>query len=281
MNLKTLCITVAIGVLAITGMQAQELKLPALSPSSTVSADFSTSKIEITYSRPSMRGRKVFGDLVPFGQVWRTGANAATKVTFGEDVEIGGKAVKAGSYSLYTVPGQSEWEIIMNTNTGSWGTNGYDTKDDVVRMKVTPTTTSQRVETFTINVGAITFSSCTIDLAWENTHVSIPVTANNQPRLLANIDKAINNPSIPYQQAATYMFETGQQLDKALDYATKAAEKNPKAYWIQMLRARIAAKAGNITVAREAAAKVIELAKGTSGEGEYSKYANDLVKSLK
>ncbi|MBU3740874.1 MAG: DUF2911 domain-containing protein [Candidatus Kapabacteria bacterium] len=267
--------------MAITGTQAQELKLPALSPSSTVSSDFSTSKVEITYSRPSMRGRKVFGDLVPFGQVWRTGANAATKVTFGEDVQIGGKSVKAGSYSLYSIPGQSEWEIIFNTNTGSWGTNGYDTKDDVVRLKVKPTSTSPTVETFTIGIGNITFSSCSIDIAWENTHVSIPVIADNQERLLANIDKAINNPSIPYQQAATYMFETGQQLDKALDYATKAAEKNPKAYWIQMLRARIAAKAGNNNVAREAAAKVVDLAKGTSGEGEYTKYANDLLKTLK
>lgn len=268
-------------VVAATCLNAQELKLPALSPSSTISADFSTSKIEITYSRPSMRGRKVFGDLVPFGQVWRTGANAATKVTFGEDVEIGGKTVKAGSYSLYSVPGQTEWEIIINTNTGNWGANGYDTKDDVVRLKVKPTTTTQRVETFTVNVGTITFSSCTIDLAWENTHVSVPVTANNQARLLANIDKAINAPSIPYQQAATYLYETGQELDKALDYATKAAEKNPKAYWIQMLRARIAAKAGNKSVARDAAAKVIELAKGTSGEAEYTKYANDLVNTLK
>ncbi len=281
MNLKTLCITVAIGVLAITGTQAQELKLPALSPSSTVTSDVSTSKIEITYSRPSMRGRTVFGDLVPFDQVWRTGANAATKVTFGEDVEIGGKTVKAGTYSLYSIPGRSEWEIIINTNTGNWGANGYDTKDDVVRLKVKPTQLPSAVETFTVNVGNVTFASCSIDLMWEKTHVSIPVRLPNEQRLLTNIDKAINNPTIPYQQAATYLYETGQQLDKALDYATKAAEKNPKAYWIQMLRARIAAKAGNAIVAREACAKVVEIAKGTSGEAEYTKYANDLLRTIK
>lgn len=266
---------------AAASLYAQDLKLPALSPSSTVSAEVSTSKVEITYSRPSMRGRTVFGDLVPFDQVWRTGANAATKVTFGEDVEIGGKTVKAGTYSLYSIPGRSEWEIIINTNTGNWGANGYDTKDDVVRLKVKPTQLPSAVETFTVNVGNVTFSSCSIDLMWEKTHVSIPVRLPNEQRLLSGIDKAINNPTIPYQQAATYLYETGQQLDKALDYATKAAEKNPKAYWIQMLRARIAAKAGNAVVAREACAKVVEIAKGTSGEAEYTKYANDLLRTLK
>jgi hypothetical protein len=266
---------------AFTSLTAQELKLPALSPTSTITQEFSTSKIEITYSRPSMRGRKVFGDLVPFGSVWRTGANAATKITFGEEVEIGGTKIPAGSYSFYSIPGQNEWEIIINKNTGNWGAMGYDTKDDVVRVKVKSTTLSQATETFTMWVSNITFSSCSIDLAWENTMVSVPVKANNQERLTANIDKAINNPNIPYQQAATYYFETNQQLDKALDYATKAADKNPKAYWLFMLKARIAAKLGNKSVATEAANKTIEVAKGTPGEAEYTKAAQELLTSLK
>ncbi|HLP28528.1 MAG TPA: DUF2911 domain-containing protein [Candidatus Didemnitutus sp.] len=262
-------------------LSAQELKLPSLSPTSTITQEFSTSKMEIVYSRPSMRGRTVFGDLVPYGIVWRTGANAATKVTFGEDVEIGGTTVKAGTYSFYSVPGASEWEIILNKNTGNWGAMGYDTKDDVVRIKVKPTTLPTTVETFTINIGNITFSSCTIDLAWERTHVSVPVKANNQERLKTNIEKAINTPSIPYQQAATYYYETNQNLDLALDYATKAADKNPKAYWLFMLKARIAAKLGKNDVAREAAAKTIDVAKGTPSEAEYNKYAQDLIKTLK
>lgn len=266
---------------ALTSLTAQELKLPALSPTSTITQEFSTSKIEITYSRPSMRGRKVFGDLVPFGSVWRTGANAATKITFGEEVEIGGTKIAAGSYSFYTVPGASEWEVIINKNTGNWGAMGYDTKDDVVRLKVKPSTTSQTMETFTMWIGNITFSSCTIELGWENTTISVPVKANNQERLAANIDKAINNPNIPYQQAATYYFETNQQLDKALEYATKAADKNPKAYWLFMLKARIAAKLGNKDVAREAANKTIEVAKGTPGEAEYTKAAQELIATLK
>ena len=268
-------------VIAVQVAAAQELKLPALSPNSTITQDISTSKIEITYSRPSLRGRTVFGDVVPFGSVWRTGANSATKVTFGEDVRIGDVNIKAGSYSLYTIPDKTEWEVIINKNTGNWGANGYDTNDDVVRLKVRPVALESAVETFTISIGSITFSSCTIDLSWERTHVSIPVSLNNQERLLTSIDKAINNPTIPYQPAAMYLYETNQQLDKALEYATKAAEKNPKAYWIQLLRARIAAKLSNVDVAREAAQKTIELAKGTSAEAEYTKNAKDLLKTLK
>lgn len=278
MKLFTLLAVLAV---AFTSLSAQELKLPALSPTSTITQEFSTSKIEIVYSRPSMRGRKIFGDLVPMGTVWRTGANAATKITFGEEVEIGGVKVPAGSYSFYSVPGASEWEIIINKNAGNWGAMGYDTKDDVVRLKVKSSTLPQTMETFTMWVGNITFSSCTIDLAWENTMVSVPVKANNQERLTASIDKAINNPNIPYQQAATYYFETNQQLDKALEYATKAAEKNPKAYWLFMLKARIAAKLGKNDVAREAANKTIEVAKGTPGEAEYTKAANELIATIK
>lgn len=264
-----------------TTLTAQDLKLPALSPTCTISQEFSTSKIDITYSRPSMRGRKVFGDLVPFGTVWRTGANAATKITFGEEVEIGGTKIPAGTYSFYSVPGQSEWEIIINKNTGNWGAMGYDTKDDVARLKVKPTTVSSPVETFTISIANITFSSCTIDLVWENTHVSVPVKANNQERIATNIDKAITAPNIPYYQAASYYYETNQNLDKALQYTTMATEKNPKAYWMFMLKARIAAKLGKNDVAREAANKTMEVAKGTPSEAEYNKYAQDLLNSLK
>lgn len=236
--------------------------------------------MEIVYSRPSARGRLVFGDLVPFGQVWRTGANAATKVTFGEDVELGGTTVKAGTYSFYSVPGANEWEIILNKNTGNWGAMGYDTKDDVVRFKVRPSVLPSSVETFTISVSNIKFSSCTIDLAWERTHVSVPVIANNQERIKTSIDKAINTPSIPYQQAATYYFETNQNLELALDYATKATEKNPKAYWLYMLKARIAKNLGKNDMAREAANKTIEVAKGTPNEAEYVRNAQDLIKTL-
>jgi hypothetical protein len=266
---------------ALGSLTAQELKLPSLSPTQTLSQDFSTSKIEITYSRPSSRGRTVFGELVPFGQPWRTGANAATKITFGEDVEIGGTTVKAGTYSLASIPTASEWELILNKNTGSWPGKLFDAKDDVLRTKIRTQSSATKTETFTISIENVAFSTCTIDIRWENTHVSIPVKANNEKRISDNIERAINNPTIPYYQAASYYYETNQNLDAALKYATIAAEKNATAYWIQMLRARIAAKAGNKDVARSAANTVISMVKGTPAEAEYTKYANDVLNSVK
>lgn len=280
--MKIQMILAATAVLAVSAMSGQELKLPSLSPGATVSQDFSTSKIEIVYSRPSMRGRKIFGDLVPFGEVWRTGANSATKITFGEDVTVGGKEVKAGSYSLYTKPTAGEWEVIINKNTGNWGAFGYAVTDDVARFTVRPTMGNGRdmVETFTISITDITFSSCNIELAWENTKVVIPVK-NNSERLIASIDKAINKPNIPYQGAATYYFETNQNLDKALMYTDKAIEQNPKAFWMYHLKAKIAAKMGKKDMAIEAAKKSMEVAKGGEAEVEYTRNNQKLIDSLK
>ncbi|MGA0833029.1 MAG: DUF2911 domain-containing protein [Candidatus Kapaibacteriota bacterium] len=264
-----------------TSIATAQLKLPVLSPTSTITQEFATSKIEITYSRPSMKGRVIFGDLVPYNQVWRTGANAATKVMFGEEVVIAGTSIKPGSYSLYTVPGTSEWEVIINTNTGSWGSNGYDTKDDVVRFTIKPTTLTAPVETFTIGVGNITYNTCTIDLAWDRTHVSIPVKADNNARLMKEIEQAIERPNIPYRAAAQYYLSTNQNLDKALDYAQRSAAANPKQYWQHMLVAEIAAKVNNAPVCREAVAKVRELTKGTDGEKSYYTATQALLDSLK
>lgn len=278
--MKTILVALLIAACA-SAVSAQELKLPVLSPTSTITQEFSTSKLEITYSRPSARGRAVFGEVVGWGEVWRTGANAATKITFGEDVSIGGKAVKAGTYALYSIPNKSQWEIILNKGVGNWGTGGYSTADDVARFTVPAQSLPSNVETFTISIGDITFNSCTINLSWERVLVSIPVKAENEARLNASIDKAINNPTIPYQQAATYYLETNQNLDKALAYAEKAIEANPKAFWLQFMKAKIAAKLGRKDVATAAANASIQLAKGTPYEAEYTRNNQKLLESLK
>ena len=127
-----------------TSSAQQPLKLPALSPAANISQEFSTSKIEISYSRPSMRGRKIFGDVVAYNNVWRTGANGATRIKFGEDVKVAGKDVKAGEYAIYTIPGKEQWEVILNKGVGNWGAMGYDTKDDVARFMVKPQTLQLR-----------------------------------------------------------------------------------------------------------------------------------------
>jgi tetratricopeptide (TPR) repeat protein len=248
-----------------------QLKLPALSPTSKITQDFSTSSIEISYSRPSMRGRKIFGDLVPYNTVWRTGANSATKVKFGEDVNLGGVPVKAGEYALYTIPGATEWEVILNKGTGNWGAMGYSTADDIARFKVKPRALDKTVNTFTMNIGNITFNSANLELMWEKTKLVIPIKAENDARLAADIDKAINKPNIPYYQAASYYYETNQNLDKAYDYVNKALEDNPKAFYMWHLKAKIAQKTGRKQEAIAAAQKSMELTKGTPNEGEYQR----------
>jgi hypothetical protein len=279
--MKRLSLAFLFAAFAFTAQAQEPLKLPALSPNATIHQDFSTSGIDITYSRPSMRGRTIFGDIVAYDAVWRTGANAATKIKLGEEVVIGGQLIKPGEYALYTVPGKDVWEVIINKGTGNWGAEGYDKAADIVRFKVKPAMMSEAVQTFTINIANITFNSCEIELMWEKTKVSIPVKANNEVRLDAAIDNAINKPVLPYQQAATYYLETNTNLQKALTYADKAIEQNPKAFWLYYLKARIAAKLGKKEEAIIAAKKSMELAKGSGFEAEYIHNNQKLIDSFK
>ncbi|MBA3827448.1 MAG: DUF2911 domain-containing protein [Taibaiella sp.] len=267
-------------IATVSASWGQELKLPALSPNAKLSQDFSTSSIEIAYSRPSMRGRKIFGELVPFGKVWRTGANAATKIKIGEELEIGGQIIKAGEYALYTIPGQEEWEIILNKGVGNWGADGYNTTDDVARFKVKTHMSDKNVQTFTIVIASITNNSCKLEMCWEKTKIIIPIVAHNEERLNTSIDKAITNPQIPYFQAASYYYETDQNPEKSRIYIDKALEQNPKAFYMWYLKAKIEKRAGHKKEAIEAAKKSIEAAKGSSFEDEYIRNNQKIINEL-
>ncbi len=279
--MKRFFLTFLVGGGLALSLHAQDLKLPAPSPTATIKQDFSTSSIEVNYSRPSLRGRKAFGKIVPFGQVWRTGANNATKITFGEDVSLKGNLVKAGTYALYTVPGEKEWKVIINKGIGNWGTSGFEDKDDVAQFTVPAARTAEKVESFTISVDNITNKTCDLVLSWENTKVIIPVTADNDKRITDYLEQSINTPRRPYQQAANYYLETGKNLDKALTYADKAIEENPKAFWIYWLKARIYQKQGNKAEAIAAAKKSADAAVGTPYAEEYKRNADNLAAEMK
>lgn len=270
-------------VLAAAATYAQgQLKLPALSPNAKISQDFSTSNIEISYSRPSMRGRKVFGDIVPYGKVWRTGANAATKIKLGEDMEIAGQKVKAGEYSLYTIPGRDKWEVVLNTASGSWTAEGFPRENDVARFNVKPSSIDGDCQTFTILITDITFTTCKIEIIWERTRIVLPVTAKNTERIETNIETVLNTPpTVPYFQAANYYYETGKKLDIAKTYVDKAVEKEPKAYYMWYLKARIEKKLGNKEDAIAAAKKSMDLAKGTPNENEYARNNQKIIDDIK
>ena len=258
-----------------------QLKLPALSPNAKISQDFSVSNIEISYSRPSMRGRKIFGDVVPFGKVWRTGANSATKIKIGEDMEIAGQKVKAGEYAIYTIPGKDKWEVILNSGTGNWGTDGYAKDADVARFTVKPSSIEGNCQTFTIMITDITFTTCKIEMVWEKTKIVIPVVAHNADHIDMNIDNAINHPApIPYFSAANYYYETNQKTEMAKMYVDKAVAQDPKAFYMWLLKARIEKRLGNKEEAIAAAKKSMELAQGSVFEAEYTRNGNEIIDSL-
>jgi len=254
-------VVVLLFVLFSVGASAQGIKTPAPSPTQTIKQDFALSSIEITYSRPAAKGRKIFGDLVPFGKIWRTGANAATKVTFGEDVKVGGVPVKAGSYAIYSVPTANDWEIIINKGANNSGLTGYKTEDDVARFKVESMQLPMMIENFTIILGNLTASSADIQILWENTAVQIPVVADIDSKIMAQINSAMTVDSRPYFQAASYYFDNGKDINKALEWANKAVEAQPTAYWVMHLKAKVQAKAGDKAGAKATAMKSMEMAK--------------------
>lgn len=255
---------------AIIADAQSSLKLPALSPTAKITQEFSTSSIEISYSRPSMRGRKIFGDVVPYGKAWRTGANSPTKIKIGEDMEFAGQKVKAGEYTMYAIPDKTQWEIVLSNGTGPIGPDGYSKDYDVARFTIRPAVMDLNMQTFTISINDISFTSCKLELAWERTKVVIPVVARNSDRIEENIDKAINHPaSLPYFQAANYYYESDRKYDLASTYIDKAVEQDPKAFYMWYLKARIERKLGHNAEAVSAAKKSMELAKGTANEREY------------
>ncbi len=260
--------------------QAQSVKMPAPSTSQTIKQEFALSSIELVYSRPNAKGRTVFGDLVPFGKMWRLGANAATKVTFGDDVKVGGMPVKAGSYVIYAIPTATEWEIVINKGLTNWGIDGYKAEEDVARFKVKTMAMPMANETFTMQVANVMPASADIHIMWDKTAVAIPVVTEIDAKITAQIDKAMNIDSRPYFQAASYYFEAGKDIDKALAWSTKAIELNPEAFWIMHLKAKILAKKGDKVAAKDVAMKSIESAKKAKND-DYVALNEKLIAGMK
>ena len=200
---------------------AQSITTPQPSPTQTVKQNFSLGSIDLSYSRPAVKGRKVFGDLVPFGKVWRTGANNATTLTFSDDVMIGGKEIKAGKYGLLSIPGASEWTLIITKDLTVTSPAAYKQENDVVRVMCTPIQIPQKIENFTIQFANITNTSCDLQIIWDNTVAVLPIKANTDAKVMAQIDNIFNKDNKPYFAAASYYFESGKTLQKQKSGWTK------------------------------------------------------------
>ena len=264
---------------AILFSDAQTIKTPQPSPGQTIRQDFGISSVELNYSRPGIKGRKIFGDLVPYGKVWRTGANSATRIKFSDDVTIGGQALKAGEYAIYTVPGEKEWEVIINKGSVNWGTD-YKQEDDILRVKATPVNLNQPVETFTMQFANVKSNSTDLQIMWDKTLVAVPIATDVDKKVMADIDRIMNGDNRPYFQAAMYYMETGRDLNQALAWFDKAIEQNPNAYWVYHQKANAQAKLGKKQDAKTTAQKSMELAK-TAKNDDYVKLNEKLIASLK
>lgn len=259
---------------------AQNLKVPAPSPLTTIKQEFALSTVEISYSRPSVKGRKIFGDLVPYGKVWRTGANAATTITFGDEVTIGGKKVPAGKYGLLTIPAQGEWTVIISKQTDVTGASAYKESEDVVRFKAKAEEMPISVESFMIVFDDIKPTSLETVILWDKTAVSFPITTEIDAKVMSQIDQLMKTDKPPYFMAAMYYYENGKDLDKAVSWMQKAEQENPKAFWIYHYKANALAKLGKKKEAAEAANKSMELAKEARND-DYVTLNEKLLATLK
>ena len=278
---RTLALLLIVQFTSSLQMNAQALKTPAPSPLQTIDQAFALSNMKIEYSRPSVKGRVIFGDLVPFGKIWRTGANSATKITFGDDVKVEGLALKAGTYAMYTIPNKDSWEILFYKDLTLGGNVAdYKAADEVLRVKGKVAASSSKVETFTINITDMSATSANVEFAWDMTKVSFNVTTEIDEKVMKNIDAALEKDSRPYFQAANYYYENNKDLTKALAWVNTAIEQNPKAYWMSHLKAKIQVKMKDSKGAIESAEKSMALAK-EDGNDDYVKLNEKLIKDAK
>lgn len=277
--LKKLLICGAL-VAGVTLANAQPLQTPQPSPTQTIKQNFGIGTIELSYSRPGMKGRKIFGDLVPFGAVWRTGANNATTITFSDSVTIGNTKLAPGQYGLLSIPAQDQWTLIVTKQLDVTNPSAYKQEADVARVTVKPTSLKEPVENFTMQFANIKPNRADLQLMWETTAVSLPISTDVEGRIMAQINDAMNRDNRPYFQAALFYLENGKDLNQAIVWFDKALAQNPKAYWIYHQKANALARQGKKEDARQTALKSIELAKEQKNN-DYVLLNEKLIASLK
>lgn len=261
-------------------VQAQ-IKTPQPSPSAKFTQTVGLTDVSVEYSRPAKRGRKIFGDLVPFGQVWRTGANANTKITFSDDVTVGGTSVKAGTYAIYTKPSAKTWEVILYSDASNWGTpRKWDDAKVVVKTVVPVNTMPHTTESFTIGIENLSNAGADLAFSWDKTYVVVPFKVPTDTKTVASIDKVMAGPSAgDYFSAARYFLEEGKDMNKAKMWIDKAVEmtKAQPRFWYLRQQSLIYAKMGKKAKAIKIAKESLALAEA-AGNKDYVKMNKEAIK---
>jgi len=271
----------------VTFLSEAQVQTPAPSPAGSVAATVGLTEVKINYSRPRAKGRKIFGAepsvVVPFGSIWRTGANSGTKISFSDDVKVEGISVPKGEYLLLTWPGATEWTVALNKDVALGGnTGGYDKSKDVANFKVKSEKLTEKVETLTFNIGDISDDSknAKVQLAWENTSVKFGITVDYETKVMESIKKNTSVDPYNYFQAAVYYLDNGKDLNQALEWVNKAAEGMNSPFWVLHQKAKIQKGLGDKKGALETATASLNKAK-EQGNRDYQMMNETLIKSLK
>jgi len=260
-----------------------QIKSPQPSPTATITQKVGVSNISVEYSRPGAKEREIFGGLVSYGKMWRTGANKATKITFNENCVFGGAKVKKGSYSLFTIPGEKEWTVVLNKNTELWGVGEYDEKNQVCSIVSKAIETKDFTESFTIDFGTFQSFSAIMSLKWANTKIDIKIESLEAKKLEKQyLELLTKGPSASdYYNGAKFFADNTSEYEMALEWINTAIDKRPDAFWMQFHKARILKKMGNKKESISVAEEVIALAKEKKDDYGYIERSEDLIKSMK
>ena len=246
------------------GIQLQaQIKRVALSPLQVLKQSIADTDVTITYSRPAMRDRKIFGGLVPYNEKWRTGANRNSVIEFSRDVMVGDSLLKAGSYAIITVPSEKQWEIMFYEDISSWEVpDPWDEELVAVSQRISSEKLSSQVQSMTFVIEDVTYESCVLSLLWEETKVSIPIQILTEEQMMQDINKVLSGPAASdYYTAALYREGTGVDIEQALVWIDKAIElREPDSYWDYLLKSKILVKLRRYETAKEIAQKGLEIA---------------------
>lgn len=251
---------IAIFVVVVSTANAQTFKIPQPSTMQKIEQDFGVGNVTITYSRPNVKERRIFGETEPYGMVWRTGANAATKIKLTDTLMMEKHLVPPGEYSFFTIPGRDEWTIILNKTSSQWGAYSYDSANDLLRFKVKPSKIDKKVETFTIQFANAFVEHCDLQLMWENTLITLHLETDVDARVMANIDEAMKGDKKPYYFAAIYYYNHDKDMARALSWINESDRAQPNAYNIKYWKARIQLKMGDKSGAIATANEGLKLA---------------------
>jgi tetratricopeptide (TPR) repeat protein len=266
--------------------QDQQIQFPQASQRHYFKQRVGLTDVEVDYSRPNKNSREIFGGLLPYGKVWRTGANATTKIKFSDAVKLGEKAIPAGEYVLFTIPNQNEWTVIVYKDTKVQSAGDYKQENDQARITVKPGSESPAKETFTIELNDVKGASAMLDLVWDKTRVSVPLTTDDIDQVARQLDATVKSnttldPRIAYQAAGFY-YDNNKDLNQAAKWIDQAVEKNQDAYFMHLRRAQIQQKLGNKKEASASAEKAIAMLKKEPSPDEGTiKSAQQIIDSSK